>query len=50
MLLPAATPPVKKQLRKIRRFSGVANLKIIFPLNMPRAQRRAFKIIKRQYL
>ena len=42
MQLPGTAPPVKKQLWKIRRFSRVANLKILFSLNMPRATRRAF--------
>ncbi len=37
----AATPPVKSESRKIRRFSGFL-INIIFPLNMPRAKRRAF--------
>ena len=35
MQLPGTAPPVKKQLWKIRRFSRVANLKIIFPLRLP---------------
>ena len=35
-------PPVKRQCWKIRRFSSIANLKIYFPLNMARAQRRPF--------
>ena len=39
------TPPVKRQFGKIRRFSRTANYKIFFPLNMPRAKRRAFKIV-----
>ena len=38
-------PPVKRQCWKIRRFSSIANLKIYFPLNMARAQRRPFKIV-----
>ena len=36
MQLPGTTPPVKKQLWKIRRFSRVANLKIILPLQQRR--------------
>ena len=35
-------PSVKRQCWKIRRFSSIANLKIYFPLNMARAQRRPF--------
>ena len=35
-------PSVKRQCWKIRRFSSIANLKINFPLNMARAQRRPF--------
>ena len=35
MQLPGTAPPVKKQLWKIRRFSRVANLKILFPLRLP---------------
>ena len=42
--LTAATPPVKRQFWKIRRFSRIAK-KIIFPLNMRRAQRSAFPIV-----
>ena len=37
MQLPGTTPPVKKQLWKIRRFSRVANIKIFFPLFMRKA-------------
>ena len=40
---PERPPPVKKQLWKIRRFSRVAKLKIIFPLKMRRAKRSALK-------
>ena len=36
MQLPGTPPPVKKQLWKIRRFSRVANLKIILPLQQRR--------------
>ena len=39
------TPPVKMQSRSVRRRSGFALLKIIFPLMMRRAQRSAFQII-----
>ena len=41
----STTPPVKRQFWKIRRFSRIAKFKIILPLNMPRATRRAFKIV-----
>ena len=34
--------PVKSESRKIRRFSGFLSIKIIVPLKMPRAKRRAF--------
>ena len=40
-----ATPPVKMQSRSVRRRSGFALLKIIFPLFMRRAARRAFQIV-----
>ena len=33
----STTPPVKMQCRSVRRRSGIALLKIIFPLNMARA-------------
>ena len=39
------TPPVKMQSRSVRRRSGFALLKIIFPLFMRRAARRAFQIV-----
>ena len=42
---PATTPPVKMQSRSVRRRSGFALLKIIFPLFMRRATRRAFQIV-----
>ena len=45
MQFPAATPRVKRQFWKIRRFSRIANLKIYFPLIMRRATRSAFKIV-----
>ena len=38
-----ATPPVRRQFWKIRRFSRSANIKKYFPLKMARAQRRPFK-------
>ena len=44
---PATTPPVKMQCRSVRRRSGIALLKIIFPLNMRRATRSAFQIVPR---
>ena len=34
--------PVKSESRKIRGFSGFLSIKIIVPLKMPRAKRRAF--------
>ena len=43
MQLPGTTPPVKKQLWKIRRFSRVANLKIILPLRLPEQSGGNFK-------
>ncbi|MEF2763088.1 MAG: hypothetical protein U0N39_07535, partial [Faecalibacterium prausnitzii] len=33
----STTPLVKMQCRSVRRRSGIALLKIIFPLNMPKA-------------
>ena len=45
MPLPITTPPVKMQSRSVRRRSGFALLKIIFPLFMRRAARRAFQIV-----
>ena len=38
-------PPVKMQSRSVRRRSGFALLKIIFPLFMRKAARRAFQIV-----
>jgi len=38
----STTFPVKSESRKIRRFSGFLSIKIIVPLKMPRAKRRAF--------
>ena len=40
--LPPSPLPVKSESRKIRRFSGFLSIKIIVPLKMPRAKRRAF--------
>ena len=37
--------PVKTQCRSVRRRSGIALLKIYFPLSMRKAQRRAFPIV-----
>ena len=42
MPLPVTTLPVKKQIRRGRSPAGFAKSKIIFPLFMPRAKRRAF--------
>ena len=39
----STTPPVKMQCRSVRRRSGIALLKIIFPLSMRRAKRSALK-------
>ena len=39
----STTPPVKMQCRSVRRRSGIALLKIIFPLNMARAQAEAIQ-------
>ena len=39
------TPPVKMHSRSVRRRSGFALLKIIFPLFMRKAARRAFQIV-----
>ena len=39
------TPPVIEQSRSVRRRSGFALLKIIFPLFMRKAARRAFQIV-----
>ena len=40
--LPLRPLPVKMQCRSVRRRSGIALLKMIFPLNMARAQRKPF--------
>ena len=45
MQLPGTPPPVKKQIRRGRSPAGFAKSKIIFPLKMPRATRRAFQIV-----
>ena len=42
MSSPATTPPVKMGYRNARRRSDIPKFKIILPLMMPRAQRRAF--------
>ena len=39
---PVTTPPVKMGYRNARRRSDIPKFKIILPLMMPRAQRRAF--------
>ena len=43
MSFSSTTPPVKMQCRSVRRRSGIALLKIIFPLNMARAQAEAIQ-------
>ena len=45
MSSPATTPPVKIGYRNARRRSDIPKFKIILPLMMPRAQRRAFQIV-----
>ena len=40
---------VKMRHRAARRLPGVAQFKIIFPLNMPKATRRAFLIVPRSF-
>ena len=47
MQFPATTPPVKKASVALRRVRQTQKFKIIFPLNMARAQRRPFKIVPR---
>ena len=47
MQFPATTPPVKKASVALRRVRQTRKFKIIFPLNMARAQRRPFKIVPR---
>ena len=42
MPFPSTTPPVKMGYRNARRRSDIPKFKIILPLVMPRAQRRAF--------
>ena len=42
MPFPVTTSPVKMEYRSVRRRSGIPKFKILFPLNMPRAKRRAF--------
>ena len=46
MPLSSTTLPVKMQCRTARRLSGIALIKIIFPLNMARAKRKPFKIVR----
>ena len=46
MPLFSTTLPVKKQCRTARRLSGIALIKIILPLNMARAKRKPFKIVR----
>ena len=45
MLFFSTTPPVKMGYRNARRRSDIPKFKIIFPLNMARAQRKPFKIV-----
>ena len=45
MQFPAVTSPVKKASVALRRVRQTRKFKIIFPLNMARAQRRPFKIV-----
>ena len=42
MSSPSTTPPMKMGYRNARRRSDIPKFKIILPLTMPRAQRRAF--------
>ena len=42
MSSPSTTPPMKMGYRNARRRSDIPKFKIIFPLTMPKAQRRAF--------
>ena len=42
---PSRPHPVKTEQRSVRRRSAVPNLKIIFPLKMRKATRRAFQIV-----
>ena len=48
--MPSKPLPVKRGQRSVRRRSAVPNLKIIFPLLMCRAARRAFPIVRSQPL
>ena len=48
--MPSKPLPVKRGQRSVRRRSAVPNLKIIFPLLMRRAARRAFPIVRSQPL
>lgn len=42
----ATPPPVKMQCRTARRLPGIALIKIILPLDMARAKRKPFKIVR----
>ena len=42
MSSPSTTPPMKMGYRNTRRRSDIPKFKIILPLTMPKAQRRAF--------
>ena len=46
MPLSSTTLPVKMQCRSVRRLPGIALIKIILPLNMARAKRKPFKIVR----
>ena len=46
MPLSSTTLPVKMQCRTARRLSGIALIEIILPLNMARAKRKPFKIVR----
>ena len=46
MPLSSTTLPVKMQCRTARRLPGIALIKIILPLNMARAKRKPFKIVR----
>ena len=45
MLFAVMAPPVKKWFQNTRRCFETPKFKIFFPLNMPRAMRRAFPIV-----
>ena len=46
MPLSSTTLPVKMQCRTVRRLPGIVLIKIILPLNMARAKRKPFKIVR----